>query len=85
MCSVNLEKAFDRFPRGILWGVLWGLGPSTKGRPVFTIKIRAGAWFTLLAVSQTYSRCMLYSGKADTYGFKLHAHNHKDEILDKSG
>ncbi|TWW80203.1 R2 Retrovirus-related Pol polyprotein from type I retrotransposable element [Takifugu flavidus] len=58
MCFVDLEKAFDRVPRGVLWGVLREHGVSGPLIRACTIGVRV--WSELLAVSRTrfrISRC----------------------------
>ncbi|KAI3377230.1 hypothetical protein L3Q82_009142 [Scortum barcoo] len=67
MCFVDLEKAFDRVPRGILWGVLreYGVrGPLLRAVRSLYDRSRSLAWFALPAVSQTCSQYMLDSGRA---------------------
>ena len=64
MCFVDLEKAFDRVPRGILWEVLreYGVrGPLL--RAVRSLYDRSRS-LVRIAVSQTCSLCMLDSGRA---------------------
>lgn len=61
----NLENSLNHVPRSVLWrspGV-GGRRPSVKGRPGPSMT-RLGVWFTLPAVSQTYSLCMLDSSRA---------------------
>ncbi|KAI3377171.1 hypothetical protein L3Q82_009083 [Scortum barcoo] len=62
MCFVDLEKAFDRVPRGILWGVLreYGVqGPLLRAvRSLCTTG--AGAWFALPAMMLS---CWLHSSQ----------------------
>ncbi|KAJ0019034.1 hypothetical protein NQD34_006603 [Periophthalmus magnuspinnatus] len=63
MCFVDLEKAFDRVPRGVLWGVLWEYGVrGSLLRAVQSLYDRSRSCVS--AVSQTCSRCMLDSARA---------------------
>ncbi|KAI3376292.1 hypothetical protein L3Q82_016423 [Scortum barcoo] len=65
MCFVDLEKAFDRVPRGILWGVLREYGVREPLlRAVRSLYDRSRSLVHALpAVSQTCSQCMLDSGR----------------------
>ncbi|TWW57669.1 hypothetical protein D4764_07G0003880 [Takifugu flavidus] len=68
MCFVDLEKAFDRVPRGVLWGVLREYGVSGP---------------LIRAVRSLYDRCQSLVRIAGTAGMKISTSKSEAMVLNR--